>query len=164
MSYLSRLQADDPEKQAGGEPSKPTKAPFDPFAGKARGLFGGLDPVLAQGLMRLQNMRAPRIARPEVWAEVVADSVRLATDGWASIALSFEDPWHPLHLWGVSPAAGGIADLEGLAVWIAGRPIRVLTATCCTVGNGPGSYSFFNRRSVDGAVLLWELGDRGNER
>jgi hypothetical protein len=115
-----------------------------------------LAPALASGLQKLKGMAAPRMEAPEVWPVIVGDALRLASDGWASHALALG--WEPLHLWGVSPATGGIADLEGLAVWLDSRRILLLDAASCVVENGPGSRSIFNRRSREGAVLLWELG------
>jgi len=162
MSYLSRLDADEPGKQPQGEPSKVSKGTSDPLEGEVSGLFGGIDADMADGLLRLQNMTPPRIAKPEVWREVVADCVRLATEGWANEAM--KQGWCPHSLWGVSPAAGGMADLEGLGVFLAGRRIVRIKPRFCEIDAGPGARIFFNRRSMEGAVLVWELGERGHGR
>ncbi len=121
-----------------------------------------LPAALAAGLASLRAKPAPRITRPDVWPEIVADAERLARCGWAAQALALG--WEPLQLFGCSPAAGGIADLEGLAVWLAGRRIILLDSRSVIVANGPRSRSIFNRRSMDGAVFLWELGVRGHGR
>lgn len=123
---------------------------------------GHLPADVVRGLARLSAMQPPRITRPNVWPEIVADAQRLAADGLASQALALG--WEPLQIWGVSPAAGGIADLEGLAVWLAGRPVvrLLLDAETCTVQDGPPhSYAIFRRRPMDGAVFLWDLGRWG---
>jgi hypothetical protein len=103
-------------------------------------------------------MAAPRITRPEIWLAVVADAVRLASDGWAVQAIGLG--WSPLDLWGCSPEPGGNADQDGLAVWIRGRRILLLDADSCIVENQPRAHSVFNRRSVAaGGVFLWDIGE-----
>lgn len=119
---------------------------------------------LRVGLDRLGSMAAPAMSRPEIWPEIVRDAQRLATEGWAGRALDLG--WHPLDLWGVSPVTGGIADLEGLAVWLSARRVLLLDDRSCIAESRPGSHAIFNRRrSMDGAVFLWDLGKgRGNGR
>lgn len=120
---------------------------------------GSLPSAVKLGLPRLRGMAAPRIARPEVWPQVVADAARLANDGWAAQALALG--WDPLHLWGCSPDPGGNVDHEGLAVWLRGRPVLLLDAHSCLVATGPRNHSIFNARPMPGAMLLWELGSGG---
>ena len=111
---------------------------------------------IRSGLAALRVMAAPRITRPEVWAAVVADAVRIASDGWAAHALRLG--WSPLELWGCSPG-GGNSDHEGLAVWLNGRRVLLLDDATCIVESGPDARSVFHRRSVaGGGVFLWEMG------
>lgn len=108
------------------------------------------------GLVTLQAMAAPRLARPEVWPGVVADAGCLASDGWAVQALSLG--WTPLDLWGCSPVVGGNPDHEGLAVWLGGRRILLIDERTCLVDTRAGGRAMFTRRDPAGAVLLWDLG------
>jgi hypothetical protein len=88
---------------------------------------------------------------------VVADAVRLASDGWAVHALGLG--WSALDLWGCSPEPGGDADQDGLAVWIDGRRVLLLDADSCIVESQPRAHSVFNRCSVAaGGVFLWDIG------
>lgn len=121
-----------------------------------------LPPLIVEGLERLRSMPAPRLRKQSVWGEVVADAWRLANEGWATSALALG--WDTLDLWGVSPAAGGLAGMEGLAVWLAGRRPVLIDADSCIVADAPGSSarSIFYRRPADGRVLLWDL--RGGAR
>ena len=119
--------------------------------------LGGLPPEIHYGLLSLASLPAPKVARPEVWPEVVADAGRLASDGWAKQALSLG--WKPLELFGCSAAPGGDALREGLATWLAGRRVLLLDALSCIADDGGGGRSIFYGRSVlPGGVLLWELG------
>lgn len=108
------------------------------------------------GLAALRVMAAPRITRPQVWLAIVADAVRLATDGWAAHALRLG--WHPLELWGCSPERGGNMDHDSLAVWLDGRRVLLIDDSTCIVATGTVGRSVFNRRSVArGGVLLWDM-------
>lgn len=114
-----------------------------------------LSPSVRAGLDRLRQMPTPRIRRPSVWPEIVSDAIRLAEQGWASSALGLG--WEPIHLWGVSFAHGGIADLEGVAVWLDGG-VPMFSADYCNVRVGPGRFRCMKRRPMDGAIYLWEIG------
>ena len=112
---------------------------------------------VAAGLERLPTRRPPRIPRPEIWLAVVADAVRLASDGWAAQALRLG--WSPLELGGCSPDRGGNSDHDGLTVWLDGRRVLLVDDATCIVESGPDAKSVFHRRSVAaGGVFLWDLG------
>lgn len=121
-----------------------------------------LPPLIVAGLERLKAMPAPRMKQPELWPAIVRDCVALAADGWASRALALG--WHPLNLWGVAEAAGGVADLEGLGIWLAGRRVLMLDELSCIAETTPSRRAIFHRRPVSGAVLIWDLGGRGGGR
>jgi hypothetical protein len=87
----------------------------------------------------------------------VADALRLASEGWAQQALALG--WEPLQLFGFRDDEPD--DCQGLAVWLVGRRALLLDEGSCMVEDGPRSYSIFNRRPMDGAVFLWEIGRRG---
>lgn len=129
-----------------------------PFGTNGTNGTDGLPAPIVSGLATLRTMAAPNMKNPEVWPVIVADSLRLASSGWAERALNLG--WEPLQLWGCSPAIGGMADLEGLALWLDGRRIALLDSASCMVQSGPRSNSIFNRRGSDGAVLIWNIGRR----
>lgn len=158
MSYLSRLKAE-AGKQPDGEPSKGAKGAFDGFEGGGAARFHGLPAEIVAGLLRLEVMRPPRMAKPSNWPGIVRDCLMLGSDGWAGQALA--KGWSPLRLWGVSPAIGGIADIEGLGIWLNGRSIIRIEPDFCEIQNGPSKIAWFNPRLMDGAVLLWDLGRWG---
>lgn len=160
MSYLERL-TDSSRKSAGSAPVKGSKGASIPFEGDGTGHFRGLPPDIVAGLGLLQSMPAPRITRPEVWAGIVADAVRLGRDGWAAQALGLG--WDPLQLWGCSPVPSGNADHDGLTVWLEGRRVLLLDDASCIVEAAPMSHAVFNRRPADGAVYLWDLGARADQ-
>lgn len=111
------------------------------------------------GLARLRAMPRPRMAQPENWGGIVSDCVGLAAQGWAQAAIALG--WSPLNLWGVSPAAGCLLELEGLGIWLARRRVLLLDQTSCIVESGPHRRSIFHRHQMEGAVLLWDLRERG---
>jgi len=154
MSYLSRLE--EAQKHADGVPSKGSEGAFAGFEGMAAGLFHGLAPDLADGLTRLRMMSPPRITRPAVWPVVVADALRLASEGWAAQALALG--WEPVQLWGCSPDKGGNPDHDGLAVLLCERRIVVLDDRSALIESQAGARRLFNRRPMVGAVLLWDIG------
>lgn len=121
-----------------------------------------LPSLIVDGLERLKAMPAPRMKQPEFWPIIVRDCVSLAADGWASRALALG--WHPLNLWGVAEAAGGLVDLEGLGVWLSGRRVLMLDELSCIAETGLRRRAIFHRRPFSGAVLLWDLGSRGGGR
>ena len=156
----------DPEKwlraNGGGEVEQAAKvakpAKVEPALATLATLAGGSLPnELQGGIGRLQSMKPPNIARPQVWFAVVADAVRLAADGFAAHALRLG--WHPLELWGCSPDRGGNPNHDGLAVWLDGRRVLLVDDATCIVESGPDARSVFHRRSVAaGGVFLWDLG------
>ena len=111
--------------------------------------------AISSGLATLKSMAAPRLQRPGQWPLVVSDALGLARDGWAAKALALG--WTPLDLFGAVTDAAGDPYSDGLAVWLAGRKLVAMTATCATVVDGADRY-FYNRREQVGARLLWELG------
>jgi hypothetical protein len=137
-------------------PSNPAPAGTNGTIG-TNGTAPPLPPAIAEGLDRLAAMPAPRITQPAVWGETVADALRLWLGGWAGQALALG--WEPLQLFGYSP--GGSSDLNGLAVWLAGRRIILLDDRACIVVNGAQSRAIFTRRSAAGAAFLWEMGRGG---
>lgn len=153
MSYLERLQAK-AAKASVSEPVKGSEAPSAPFAGEATGRFRGLPADLVAGLKSLRTDSGPIITRPEVWPEVVADAIRLAGEGWAVKALALG--WQPIQLWG-SPMPGGSVDDEGLAVRLCGRRIVLLDEASAIMESAAATRAVFNRRPMDGAILLWDL-------
>jgi hypothetical protein len=104
---------------------------------------------IAAGLERLRHQATPRISQPKVWPEIVADALRLSSEGWAQQALALG--WEPIQIFGWSP------ERDGVAVWLAGGA-PMFTATSCTVRIGGGAYRCMDRRPMPGAVLLWEIG------
>ncbi len=156
MSYLERLQAKATLKATGSAPAKGAKGGFDPFASVGVARFHELPAACADGFARLQAMPPPRITRPEVWSEIVADALRLAADGWAMQALALG--WTSLDLWGCSPVARGNPDHGGLAVWLDGRRILLLDERTCIVDAGAGARAVFTRREPAVGMLLWDLG------
>lgn len=112
-----------------------------------------LPPFVRGGLRELQRLPAPRLSLP-VWPDIVADALRLATEGWAEKALALG--WQPLHLWGAH------LETPGLAVWLCRRRIVLLDERTCTVLTEPGSYAVFTARApAEGACFLWDYGRGG---
>lgn len=150
MSYLSRLREFQEKSQVEELPKLP-KAPFVSFDSVVSSRIPAIPeipPEIAMGLSRLRGMRVPRITRPDVWPEIVADALRLSSEGWAVSALGLG--WSPLELWGWSP------DREGLAVWLAGRPLVLIDDTMAIVRDCD-KRCVFHRQDSQGARFLWEL-------
>lgn len=108
------------------------------------------------GLRRLGVMRPPRLLKPDAWPVAVSDALRLARDGWAAKALALG--WHELDLFGAVPDPEGDPAADGMAVWLSGRELLAITARFAVVADESGGRWYFNRRTAEGAVLLWELG------
>lgn len=155
MSYLERLDARAAMK-AVEEPAKGAKGGFDPFAGDPPALIPELPAACVNGLRRLQSMPSPSLMRPDLWPLVVSDAISLARDGWAAKALALG--WSPLDVFGAVPDCEGDPAGDGLAVWLAGRRLLAICEPHAVVDDGNGGRSYFNRRTVDGACLLWMLG------
>lgn len=137
------------EAGGGGEAKRDNRDESPPFVSNVPNVLGHLPADVRAGLARLQSAPAPNIADPEVWPEIVADALRLATEGWAGQALLLD--WAASDLWGHSE------DAPGLAVWLTGRRVLGLTERVCTVEAKPGALAFYNRRSSE-RVFLWDLG------
>jgi len=111
------------------------------------------------GLACLRAMPAPRITRPNVWPEIVADAHRLADEGWGQKALALG--WPALALWGCPPGLGDDCnpDHEGLAVRLCGRRLILLDDAGALIDAGGNHRARFSRHhQADGAILLWRLG------
>lgn len=117
--------------------------------------LAGLPPDLEDGLARLSQMATPRGVRAEPWTGVVADALRIASEGWAERALGLG--WNALDLFGAVAASSGDPDCDGLAVKLAGRRLLAISDSFATVEEGQGR-AFLYRHGNDGARLLWELG------
>jgi hypothetical protein len=120
-----------------------------------------LPDLITGGLHRLARLPPPRLLAPAIWPRIVADALRLQSEGWAEKAFALG--WEAMHLWG--------AHLRepGLAVWLEGRRIVAVDAESCAVLDRPGAWSLFHRRPIaDEAVFLWEYGRadarKGEER
>lgn len=152
MGRWSDLAAE--RKEAGGgvnnrnnSNNSPDPAPIDPIEPIVP---RSLPPSIAEGLALLPKLPAPRLSLP-VWPAIVADALRLVSEGWASTALRLG--WSPLHLWGAH------LDTPGLAVWLCGRRIILLGESSCTVADSPDRRSVFNLRDpAPGTCFLWEYG------
>lgn len=116
----------------------------------------GLPDAIREGLSSLASGPAPRVVNPQFWPAVVADALRLASDGWAQQALRLE--WTPLDVFGAVIDPHGDPAADGLAVKLNGRPIVAISARFATVRDRPGAWSYIYRGSNDGARLLWEIG------
>ena len=155
MSYLERLDAR-AAMSAGGEPSKGAKGGFDPFEGDPRALIPELPAACADGLRRLRSMPTPRLVRLDFWPMVVADALRIASEGWATKALALG--WSTLDLFGAVFDPDGGPDADGLAVKLAGRRVMAMSANFATIADHDGGRSFHYRGNNEGAVLHWEAG------
>ena len=153
-----------------GTPSEHLSAPSNSLKNNAEHLGtpgtpdfkeGGLANNLRTGLDRLQRDRQPRISNPGAWPVVVADALRLEKEGWAAQAIALG--WHPLQLFGCSPAVGGDPDLDSLAVWLAGRRLVLIDGRRAVAAEGD-LRSVFVRRSWEGAAFLWDLADIQSRR
>lgn len=116
----------------------------------------GLPADMRAGLLRLVNAPAPRLGHPELWPGVVADAVRLASEGWATQALSLG--WSALDLFGAVTNPAGDPHCDGLAVKLDGRRVLAICATFATVAHADGGRSYLYRGDTEGARLLWALG------
>lgn len=109
-----------------------------------------------RGLTFLANAPAPRVRCPDIWPEVMADALRLASEGWAARALALG--WSALDLFGAMPKAGDDPDGDGLAVKLRGRHILALCASFATVEGANCARAFLYRPGNPNAVMLWTLG------
>lgn len=117
----------------------------------------GLPPALVTGLERLRIMPMPRVRNAEAWRVAVTDALALACDGWAEQALALG--WSAVELFGAVADPDGRADDEGLASWLRGRKLSVISDTFALV-EADGLKSYFNRHDRGGTRLLWEFGDQ----
>ena len=109
---------------------------------------------LADGVERLSRMPPPRLLNPSAWPVVVADAHRLLDEGWAAKALALG--WSAFDLFGAVTDKDGDPSGDGLAVWLGGRRIALLSARTCTVKDGANRRAEFTRRDTPRRVLLWE--------
>jgi hypothetical protein len=101
-------------------------------------------------------MQAPRVRNTQAWRQAVSDALSLANEGWASRALALG--WSPLDLFGAVSDPKGCPHDDGLAAWLDGRKLSMLSATFALV-EADGCKSYFNRHDRGGARLLWEFGN-----
>lgn len=144
-------KSDNSDTSTGSEPETGAFVPNVPFV-------TDLPAAVRDGLVALSTAPAPRLLRPELWPGVVADALRLASEGWALQAIRLG--WSPLDLFGAVPDKGGDPDGDGLAVKLTGRQVLAVCGTFATVKDASGR-SYVHRGNGAGAVLLWELGRRG---
>lgn len=90
---------------------------------------------VVDGVRRLKVMHPPRLLRPDAWSIVVADAALLVESGWAASAL--KSGWSTVEIFGAVPDLAGDPASDGLAVWLAGRKLRMITAERAVVENGP---------------------------
>jgi hypothetical protein len=83
----------------------------------------------------------------------LSDATALAAQGWA--ARAFALGWSERDLFGAVDDPDGGPDGDGLAVWLGGRRLAMLSDTFALVEEGQGK-SYFNRKGHDGTRLLWE--------
>lgn len=108
---------------------------------------------LRLGLKRLRLMATPRIVMPQAWPRVVASGLLIATEGWASQAMSLG--WDAYALWGVDPSADP-KDFS-LAIELASRSIRAVDEDRFYLREGDVR-SFFARRECPAlSKFLWEV-------
>lgn len=115
-----------------------------------------LSPAIVTGLKRLGAMQAPRVRNTQAWRQAVSDALRLANEGWASRALALG--WSALDLFGAVSDPKGCPHDDGLAAWLDGRKLSMLSATFALV-EANGCKSYFSRHDRGGARLLWEFGN-----
>jgi hypothetical protein len=121
----------------------------------------GLESDLYRDISRLGSLPLPnRLQNADNWREVVKDAQRLAREGWASSALALG--WTVADLYGIG--AQDSWDFEGLAVWLAGRPVVMLDERVCVAGEGASRGVFVRGGPQHGTqptvvpVMLWEFG------
>lgn len=120
----------------------------------------GLPGHLAAAVRSLPGLPAPKVTRSELWAEVTADAVRLAVEGWAAKALALG--WSEHDVFGIGQHSSN--DFEGLAVWLAGRKVLALSEWKAATQCGAIFYrEAFGRPNSPRplSVLLWRFGRKG---
>jgi len=110
---------------------------------------------VVDGLVKLRMMPPPRITKPDVWPEIVADAVRIADEGWAAQAIDLG--WDPLDLFGWEPSANPDPWDYSLAVIMEGWPIVDVSADFITLRKGNVSRPFKNRPRPALTKFLWEM-------
>jgi len=112
-----------------------------------------LSPDIVAGLDKLRTMRCPRIQRPDLWDEISADALRIATEGWATQAIALG--WESLQVFGYQPSDD--PDDFSLAVELAGRSIVAVDESRFYLRRGDVR-SFFDRRARPLlARYLWDF-------
>ena len=138
-----------------GDPAKDANFAKDataaqPSLATVAALAGSVPASVVMGLRTLRPASLRGLVTT-VWTDIVADARRLESDGWGATALALG--WSALDLWGVSDRR------EGLAVWLAGRPIVLLDAdTAVVIGERDRRHQYTRcRQGMPGAKLLWEI-------
>jgi hypothetical protein len=130
-----------------------------PLAARARSDLV-LPSDIALGIHKLGTQRAPRITKPDVWGEVVADARRLIDEGWAVLALALG--WSAGDLFGVGRKDDW--DFEGLAVWLRSRKLVMIDADTAIAVDGAGHDYFerggprHGRMPIIEPIMLWDFG------
>lgn len=112
----------------------------------------GLPPLVRIGLAKLREMAVPTGCNPEGWPRLVADALRLASEGRAQQALALG--WSDLDLYG---AATSDDEQDGLAAWLRGRRLLAITKDFASAEIA-GGRAYFNRSTRNAGQLLWDLG------
>ncbi|HEX7822733.1 MAG TPA: hypothetical protein VF463_19190 [Sphingobium sp.] len=111
-----------------------------PLTAPQRDAMRALPVKIVSGLRMLRDESGPMGVRPDVWAVVAKDAIRLAANGWVRQALDLG--WSAHDLFGVDPIDSD--DFAGLAVWLNGRSINLIDPDRAIVVDRSGR-SFFNR-------------------
>lgn len=149
----------DPDKW---DPREPEAAAKVAKAAKVGGGFATLASLaslpdeLSDGLRRLGRMAPPRAVNAEAWSESVADGERIVSGGWAAQALALG--WSALDLFGGIPEADGDPGADGLAVWLSGRKLALLSPDGAVAFDTVGRRHYFVLPRALGARLLWTMG------
>jgi hypothetical protein len=113
----------------------------------------GLPPLWKAELRRLSGKGPPRDVLEERWGALI-DDVDYIASMWGKLA--YESGWSLLHLFGCSPGLARRLDRDGLAVLLNGRRVIDLQGDHAVIANENGASHRFRRKSVSGAVLLWD--------
>lgn len=115
---------------------------------------------LEAGLRALARQTPPRLVNNDQWRAAVRDALRLASEGWATIALTMG--WTEHDVFGIGPVDDW--EFSGLAVWLRGRSIVLLDGQCAVCADGNGR-AVFNRGGIGhgihpkvAPVMMWEFG------
>lgn len=150
--WLERAAASDNSANSANSP-----ATDDQTAPSGTNGTNGTPPApIAEGLAALASGVTPPVRCSDLWPQVVADALRLGSDGWASAALNLG--WSPLDLFGVEADPDGSADTDGLAARLCGRRVLAICESFATVADPGDGRSYLYRGDTSGGRLLWEMG------